>query len=371
MPTIASVREITPVPEIISELTTLVQAGDIPAARKLGKKLLNVADARDLWLIRQIADVLENRPQTAASILRRWSETAPTDADRAIIAACTPAPGEQRHRPQPEADRPPRWNSHNKYQAPSTVHTRQRGDVRRQRRTRQQQINAAVLANYQAERAGVAEGDQILDRDERARAEQPYASGFDYDRAALYDTDVPFRCLACTINRGSYDLDRARIDAGHGDDGLCADCRESGCPSIPELNVGHSLTDAVTARCAFILAAFGPVAARVFLRAEWRLITTPVVRAAIADFASANLPPEEPAETPATPTPCATCAGDRTLRDVRGLAADDGLCRTCRADTTASGEGPASRKSAKRRARDARAARRRDRRAAKQRGWVE
>nr|BFE51211.1 hypothetical protein GCM10017745_46380 [Saccharothrix mutabilis subsp. capreolus] len=274
--------------------------------------------------------MLENRPRTAVDILRHWWSTAPTETDRAIIAACAPKPGEQqRHHAQAEPDSAPRWNSRNKYQAPSTVHTEQRAELRRRRRTRQERNDAAVAANYQAERAGVAEGPQVPDRDERARAEQVYGSGFDYDRAALHGTDVTFRCLGCTISRGRYDLDHGRIREGHGDDGLCADCRESGRAGIPELPAGHSLADAVTARCAFVVNDLGPAAARVFLRSEWRQATAPAVRATIADYVTSHLPPEQ---QPAGPDACGTCSSPRTPRDLRGVVTDDGLCTECRAD---------------------------------------
>jgi len=373
------------VPETIAELTTLVQAGDIPAARKLGKKLINKAETRELWLIAKIADLLDNRPRTAVDILRQWWASAPTDADRAIIAACAPKNGEQR-RPQSQTGSTGRRDSRSGNRAPSTVKTEQSDDLRRRRRTRQELSDAAAFANYQTERAGVAEGDQIPDRDEREQATKVYASGFDYDRAALYGTDVAFRCLSCSISRGRYDLPRDRMTAGHGDDGLCAGCRESGRPGIPELPTGHSLSDAVTARCLVIQSEYGTDAARAMLRAEWRQVTMPAVRAAIADYVAANLPAEvttsEPAQEPATakpapkrrkpatPTPetpeapaeetgttkpaarkrrpatpaealarkaeagklqdCHGCNAPRGDSDVNGLTVDDGQCGNCR-----------------------------------------
>lgn len=319
------------VSETISELTALVQAGDIPEARKLGKQLLDVAETRELWLIAKIADVLDNRPRTAVEILRHWWASAPSESDRAIIAACAPKNGEQRRRPQTTTGRVPHYNGRNNYQAPSTVKVEQRAELRRRRKSRQEQTDAAAFARYQAERAGVAEGDQIPDRDDTARAEQVYASGFDYDRAALYGTDVPFRCLSCSISRGRYDLDRDRMKAGAGDDGLCADCRESDRPGIPELPAGHTLAEAVYARCSFVWADLGTAGARVVLRAEWRQATMPAIRAAIADYVRANLPAEEPAEVPAELAPCTGCPDARSIRDLRGVAQDDGLCAECRA----------------------------------------
>ncbi|WNV83152.1 hypothetical protein [Umezawaea sp. Da 62-37] len=299
MPSIVSV------PETIAELTTLVEAGDIPAARKLGKKLVNKAETRELWLIARIATLLEQRPRTAVDILRKWWESAPTAEDRAIIAACAPKNGEQR-RPQSQNNRADRRNSRNEHQTSSAVKTEQRNDLRRRRRDRQAQSDAAAFNTYTAERAGVAEGEQIQDRDERAEADKPYGSGFDYDRAALCGTDVAFRCLSCAISRGGYDLPRERMTAGHGDDGLCLFCREADRPYIPELPIGHSLSDAVTARCLTIHTVYGSDTARVLLRAEWRQVPESDiradVRAAIADYVMANLPTEN-AATPTASAP--------------------------------------------------------------------
>jgi hypothetical protein len=320
------------VPETLSALSDLVSAGDIPAARKLGKTLVNKADIRSLWLIARIANLLEHRPRAAADILRTWWETAPTEADKAIITACTPKQGDQRRQTQP-TDRAPRSNRRNTYQAPSTVTTEQRPDARQRRRTRQEQQDAAAFGRYQADRAGVAEGDQLKDRDDAAKDAQVYASGIDYDTAALYGTRG-LRCLSCWISRGSAELDTERVKAGHGDDGLCVECRESGRPGIPPLPAGHLHADEITARCAFICAELDAPAARVALRTEWKQATDPAVQALIADYVAAHLPADQANEADqadAAPlAACGTCGIERGPRDVRGLPTDDGQCAECR-----------------------------------------
>lgn len=310
------------VPETIAELSALVSSGDIPAARKLGRKLINQADTHDLWLIAKVANVLEERPRTAVDILRHWWSTAPTDTDRAIIAACAPKDGAQRHPAKPATNRTIRRSNHR----PRPVSTEQRNDVRRRRRTRQEQADAAAMARYQAERAGQAEGSQIPDRDEAAQAEQVYASGFDYDSAALYGT-TESRCLSCSIGRERYDLDRTRLQAGHGDDGLCAECREIGRPGIPELPAGHTYLENIAARCAFIRAELGDAAARVVLRTEWQRTRRLGVRAAIADYVTAYLP--EKVTAPALPV-CELCESTLTPRDMRNPTTDGSRCTDCR-----------------------------------------
>jgi hypothetical protein len=312
------------VPEVLSELSDLVSAGDIPAARKLSKTLVNKADLHSLTLIARIAELLENRPRTAVDILRQWWKTAPTETDKAIITACAPKQGDQRRQAQP--DRAPQRNR-DQYQAPSAVTTEQRPDARQRRRTRQEQQDAAAFGRYQAERAGVAEGDQLKDRDAAAKDAQVYASGIDYDTAALYGTRG-LRCLSCWISRGSAELDTERVKAGHGDDGLCVECRESGRPGIPPLPAGHLHADEITARCAFICAELDAPAALVALRTEWKQATDPAVQALIADYVAAHLPADQADAAPLAA--CGTCGIERGPRDVRGLPTDDGQCAECR-----------------------------------------
>jgi len=255
---------------------------------------------------------------------------APTDADKAIIAACAPKQGDQRRQAQPTTDRAPQRNRRNTYQAPSAVTTTHRPNARQRRRTRQEQQDAAAFRRYQAERAGVAEGDQLQDRDDTAQDAQVYASGIDYDTAALYGTRG-LRCLSCWISRGSAELDTERVKAGHGDDGLCVECRETGRPGIPPLPAGHLHADEITARCAFICAELDAPAALVALRTEWKQADDPAVQALIADYAAAHLPTDQSDQADAAPlAACGTCGIERGPRDVRGLPTDDGQCAECR-----------------------------------------
>ncbi|WP_143467019.1 hypothetical protein [Lentzea kentuckyensis] len=321
------------VPETISELAELVRSGNIRAARKLGRKLLKVAPTRTLWVIARIANELDERPHTALAFINHLLETAPSEEDRAIVAACLPEPGETRRTVERSSQRAPHWNSTNKHEAPRDLKTEQRNELRRKARSRQEQADAAGFARYRVDSAGVADGDQVPDRHDRAAAEQVYASGFDYDRAALYATEVPFACLACGICRGRYDLNGARVQAGHGDDMLCGECRAAGCAGLPELVVGHSLADLVTARCSFVWAKHGDVVARALLRSDWRHAPTDAVREIITDYARAYLsaePPTEARQDVAELSDCVTCGVQREPNDTNAPAADDGQCAACR-----------------------------------------
>ncbi|SDD56231.1 hypothetical protein [Actinokineospora iranica] len=289
------------IPDVLDEITAELKAGRIRRARALGRKLLDKADLRDLWLLRKIADVLEHRPYTAADILRGWMDRAPEDAGRdcAIIRACLPEDGEIRHRPRGKSGSTRRYTTSTP--RASRVVTTQKPNGRKARRTRRKMRAEAEVHSYQAERAGVAEGEQIPDRDDRAAEEQVYASGVDFDRAALYGMDTPYLCLTCTIGRGRYDLDTARVRAGRGDDGLCAQCRENGRRGVAPLPTGHTDTHTSRARCWYLFNAWaceGDDAVRAILRAEWKHAPSPEARDAVVTFVAAHLAPEQ--EAPAT-----------------------------------------------------------------------
>lgn len=295
-----------------------------------------------LALIAKIARVLDaymaDRPLYAAEVLRRWYRSAPGPAERAIIAACAPREGEQRRRTPSDADRTPQWNRKNKHEAPRDVRTERRADARRRRRSRDEQNAAAVAANYQEVRAGIAEGAQILDRDDRTRAEQVYASGFDYDRAALYRTSVEMPCLwaGCRRLRERNDLDAERVKAGHGDDGLCRECREDDRPGIAPLPVGHTMRDAIHARCAFIFdEQNGALAGLLALRSAYKESRNANTQALIAEWVATNLPDED---DPAELAKCTWC-GERPARE--DGACTDELCREAAAELAAEEEAAA------------------------------
>ncbi|HET6285777.1 MAG TPA: hypothetical protein VFG15_03370 [Amycolatopsis sp.] len=318
--------------ELAAQMADYMRAGNKDAAKAVGKLLLDVADPHELALVQRIATLLADRPRTAVAYLRRWWSYASERgmyAEAAIIAACAPKKDENRKFPQANDDHAPRA-----YQAPSAVRTRRQdaADLRTRRKARQDAADLAALDKYRGERGGVAEGTQLATREDREEQAKPYASGFDYDNAALYGTTVPLRCISCTISRERYDLHHDRIKAGHGDDGLCGECRERNRPGIPELTEGHSLEEAIAARYTVALHGLDYAAARVFLLTEWRQTAgTPAVRLAIADYGREHYPSRPADKAPAELAPCTGCPDKRTSRDLRGVTKDDGLCAGCRA----------------------------------------
>lgn len=296
----------------ISDLAALVGAGELKEAKKQASELIDTADPRHLELIARCAEIAETHPRTAITRLRwMWHQA---DADgRAIIAACVPAPGEDRSRPQSDEQRGPRWDARNRYQAPSTVTVRQG----RQRRPQRRDDEPAVSVRYHESRAGMD--------DQPQRAERPAGYSNDYDKAAV-PAQRGTACLSCWI-------ERAAADIGRHDDGLCAECRDAGRRGVVPLPDGSNRPEAIAARCAHIAANHLPATARVLLRADWHG-SPKREQAVIAAWVAAHPIPDtaKPADVVAELSgPCATCAEPRRPRDLRHQDSDDGQCAQCRA----------------------------------------
>jgi len=237
------------VADAVSALSGLVGAGDISAARKLGKKLVNKADDRSLWLIAKIVTLVEQEPSTAVDSLRHWWRTAPTESDKAIIAACAP------RRPQP-ARSASRRNGRTNNRPASVVTKAQREELRRRRNTRQEIQSAASFARYQAERAGV-------DDEPRQDDDTVYASGFDFDTTAVDDL-AGLPCAICLIERAVHD----RV-LRH-DDGLCVECRDGHTGITPVHSDGKiQRAQFIMDRCAVIAANHTARAAIALMRQWW------------------------------------------------------------------------------------------------------
>lgn len=296
----------------ISDLAALVNSGAFKEAKRQARALIDTADPRHLELIARCAEIAETHPRTAITRLRwMWHQA---DADgRAIIAACVPAPGEDRSRPQLDEQRAPRWNARNRYRAPSTVTVRKG----RPRRPQRRDDEPAVSVRYHESRAGVD--------DQPTRAERPAGYANDYDKAAV-PAQRGTACVSCWIERAAADM------RPH-DDGLCSECRDAGRRGVEPLPNGSSRAEAIAARCAHIAANHLPATARVLLRADWH--SSPKrEQAVIAAWVAAHPIPDtaKPAHVVAElPAPCATCAEPRRPRDLRRQDSDDGQCAPCRA----------------------------------------
>lgn len=314
--------------DALADVAALVKAGDNRKAKRQAREFLDTADTGSLSVIGWCASILESYPHHIAILKLRNAWQRASAEHRAVIEACAPEEDNGQYRPAVEETTPPRYG-HGNYRAPRDNRRRIDPARRKDQRTQRQARQDATAAHYFAERAGVAEGQQIKDRDERARDEQVYASGLDYDKAGIADVrGLP--CVACWLERAAADVATNRVRAGHGDDGLCGDCRESHRPGIPELPTGHTLADAVAARCAFIVASTG-TSARGILCREWQragrgshrrdLIAAWVQANPLPEATAASEQPPEAATAAAAGT-CETCGSFRQVRR--------GLCLDCR-----------------------------------------
>ncbi|GGM67771.1 hypothetical protein GCM10012275_42970 [Longimycelium tulufanense] len=299
----------------ITELAALVKAGDLAAARRRARTLLDTVNPETLAILARCVATLERYPfPSALPRLRQAWRDHPNHRD--LIAACVPDTDPGVYRPDIQPARPNRYGRHN-YRAPRDHRTWTDPTRRRARRIQREEPRTAT--EYFDSRAGVD--------DAPARAERPIGYALDYDKAAVPDVrGLP--CVACWLERSRADVHARRARAGHGDDGLCHDCRERGRPGIPELPPGHTLADAVAARCAHIAAHTGN-AAHAILRREWQRAGHRAHRDLIAAWVQAHpLPATTQDDTPTEPAPSAAPAGCVTCGDLRQVR--DGLCVDCR-----------------------------------------
>ncbi|UVS80587.1 hypothetical protein Actkin_04338 [Actinokineospora sp. UTMC 2448] len=289
----------TQIPQQLGQLTDLVHAGRLDLAKRQTRELLDTLDPEALDVIARCITILEASPRVALPKLRHYWKTCGDTTSRAIIAACaptdTPTIPEQRTAPTQSRQR-----------AARDLRTETRPDLRRSPSRTPAQAAALRRAEretnaYQDTRAGVEEGTEPQER--------PAGYTLDYDRAALTALrGTP--CVRCWTERPTADHDRRH------DDGLCGECRDRGREGIPVLPEGHTLADAVAARCAFITA-HAPAAAHGILRREWTRASTREHRDLIAAWVAAHRDQITPAPAGAVGHAaghCRACGSYRALR---------------------------------------------------------
>ncbi|GAA3858603.1 hypothetical protein GCM10022243_25320 [Saccharothrix violaceirubra] len=285
-----------------TRLDTVAEAirnGDLRTAKFHTTRLLADADPHTSALIAACVDTIERFPRRAVVHLRARWKAATTDDDRAVIAAFG-----QAARPAPEP--PTIRRSHRT--APRDLDTSGRtGEIRHltpERRAALRIADRAIPPEPAVE--------------EPATTDRVYASGLDYDRAAVPALrGTP--CVRCWTERTREDH---RAD---GDDGLCGECRDRGRPGVPALPPGHTRADAVQARCAFLAATYNRP--RALLAQWWRKYATVADRVVIADWVQRNPLPTDPGPAP-RPRPVVPRVTGRCERC--GDHADQELCVHCR-----------------------------------------
>lgn len=261
--------------DALADVTALVRAGELDAAKREAARLLDTADEHTRDTLARCTWTLTHRPRTAITDLRQLAQTAATEQDAELIRACTPDPIEYHARPEtqpPQDDRAPHWSADTRYQAPHDEHSRTDPAARRTARQRHQVGQAQPPLSTLDYFSSRTEGYDY--RPDEWTQHTPEGYSLDYDRAAV----PPLRgqpCLFCWIERAPAEVHRAaQMRTGHGDDGLCADCRELAAAvdiprGIPPLSPTHTYRDQVQARCHYI-AEWHPAAALTILAHEWQ-----------------------------------------------------------------------------------------------------
>lgn len=303
--------------QCLTDIAAAIQSGNVGRAKRYTAKLLDVLDPHTRQVVAGCVETVERYPERADVHLRARWKAATTDTDRIVIATFGTAFLHRDPRPAPApADQRGTWRT-----APRDLHTETRPEARR---TLTEQDRAGLRARDRVEAQAAAYADRAGVDDEPPPA-AVYASGLDYDRAAvsaLHGTP----CVRCWLERTPSDY---RADS---DDGLCGECRDKGRPGIPELPAGHTRVDAVQARCAFLVATYGN--SRALLAQWWKNYATPADRDAISEWVECHPFADTPPTTgiPAPRTETDTDAGERCTRCgyPRADDAPDTLCDQCR-----------------------------------------
>ncbi|XVV02675.1 hypothetical protein ACQPW3_35790 [Actinosynnema sp. CA-248983] len=301
----------------LTDIAAAIQAGNVRRAKRYTAQLLDKLDPSTRAVIAGCVDTIERYPERADVHLRARWKAASTDTDRTVIETFGTAFLQRDRRPAPApTDHRRAWRT-----APRDLHTETRPEARRtltdqdRARLRAHDRAEALAADY-APRAGV---------DDEPPQATVYASGLDYDRAAVPALrGTP--CVRCWLERTPADHHRPS------DDGLCGECRDKGRSGIPDLPAGHTRADAVEARCAFLAATYPN--ARALLVRWWKTYATPADRIVITDWAHRHPLPDTPTGIPAprTATSADTETGEQCTRCgyPRADDATDTLCDECR-----------------------------------------
>lgn len=328
-------------PEAINEAVGHFLAGEIVTAKRVLSRALNTASPAELAIVAECVRIWGTYPRSArAHFVRLW-ETNTSDEARRIIEAFAPKLGEAPRHRTPEPESAPKWNRENRYQAPRNGRTRKADPAtlrsRRTDRQEEQERRAHNVVSAYAfdddEGKGRAGYDESRPGDAQSRTEfdvdtdqgSDYASGLDFDRAAVADLrGTPCVYKYCGMERSVHDQ-RPDLTGRTHDDGLCEECRDKGRTGVPALPQGHTRSAAIVARCAYLAAQLAgrPATLRTRLHGEWYAYRRPEDRAAVSLWVQAH--PEVFAEATPEPVSVAPCDRCRSTHRVR-----KGKCADCR-----------------------------------------
>ncbi|NNH73829.1 hypothetical protein HLB23_28920 [Nocardia uniformis] len=284
--------------ESLRAIRTLVQAQDLRTAKQQLRQLQSGADDPTWAMIVEIANTLRFKTHAVAltKLRKLWRDN---EQFRPLIEACVPKANERQHIPPntPAQSFAATGDRTNATRA-SKVKTRTEPDRRVEPGRRVRNPNAKVVDDYE----------KALARDERDEPgtprSEPIIDRHDYDIDVLTHVATTL-CVSCRLERAAIDRHTERVQDGHGDDGLCGECRSLGRPGLPELPSGHTLADQVHARLDYLAEHFTAEDRGIF-RQEWRYADRHA-RPIISAWVKAN--------TTAGPEPAPLTAESSTLND--------------------------------------------------------
>ncbi|MQY18963.1 hypothetical protein [Nocardia macrotermitis] len=271
--------------EAITAIRTLVQAQNLRQAKYQLRQLEKGIDDQTWLIITEIAHTLRFKTHDAAlgKLRNLWYRN---ETHRALIEACVPKKDEGQHIRQPAREPRP---------TPDEIRPHA-GTV-----TEAYEDN---LGKSEREDPGTERKELIVDRR-------------DYDLDAVDRGHIGL-CVSCRLERYAIDRYTGQIQSGHGDDGLCSECRSLGRPGVPELPLEHTYRDSIEARMTFLAESFN-THGRALFRQEWDYAShkaRPIIEAWVKSHTTPEPPPKQLLiDTKSLNGECAKCNEWRQLRD--------------------------------------------------------
>ncbi|MFF3569237.1 hypothetical protein ACFYXQ_15815 [Nocardia jiangxiensis] len=271
--------------EAITAIRTLVQAQNLRQAKHQLRQMEKGIDDQTWLIITEVAHTLRFKSHEAAlgKLRNLWYRNEP---HRALIEACVPKQGEGQHIRQPAREQRP---------TPDEIRPRA-GTVT--------EAYEDELGKTERNDPGTPRKELIVDRR-------------DYDIDAVDRGHIGL-CVSCRLERYAIDRYTGQIQTGHGDDGLCSECRSLARPGIPELPLGHTYRQSIEARMTFLAESFH-TRGRALFRQEWEYSSRkarPIIEAWVKAHTNPELPPQQLlVDSRSMNGECAKCQEWRQLRD--------------------------------------------------------
>ncbi|WP_216895620.1 hypothetical protein [Nocardia alni] len=273
----------------LTAIRTLVQSQNLRQAKQQLRQLEKGIDDQTWLIITEIAHTLRFKTHDAAlgKLRNLWYRNEPY---RALIEACVPKQAEGQYIREPA-----------RKQRPTQDDVRPRA--------------GNITEQYEDELGKTERNDPGTPRPE------PIVDNRDYDIDAVDRGQIGL-CVSCRLERSAIDRETGQALTGHGDDGLCGECRGLGRPGIPELPLNHTRQQAVEARLQFLAESFHTdthTDPRAVFRQEWLFAgykTRPIIEKWVDTHTEPELLKEQLlVDARSMNGQCAKCKEWRQLRD--------------------------------------------------------